>query len=153
MVGVGDDLVPAAHQRCDAPVQVLEAECVVARVAPGRLQPQARAAHHGDLEQGQPGEPDQRHLLGHLLQRGTAGGEYRDPVAAVDAVVAQRVGAKYVRFEVVTAYLSGRREALTRDTLAAQLRRDGYPMRNARVSRLLTALKHEAEEQDASGRR
>ncbi len=46
--------------------------------------------------------------------------------------------------------LSGRDEALTRDTLAAQLRRDGYPMRNARVSRLLTALKHEAEEQDAS---
>lgn len=36
-----------------------------------------------------------------------------------------------------------RGEALTRDTLAAQLRRDGYPMRNARVSLLLAALRQE----------
>jgi len=36
-----------------------------------------------------------------------------------------------------------RGDQLTRDTLAAQLRRDGHPMRNARVSQLLTALKRE----------
>jgi hypothetical protein len=35
---------------------------------------------------------------------------------------------------------------LTRDTLAAQLRRDGHAVRNARVSRLLTALKRESRE-------
>jgi hypothetical protein len=33
---------------------------------------------------------------------------------------------------------------LTRDTLAAQLRRDGYPMRNARVSALLRTLRSDS---------
>ena len=32
-------------------------------------------------------------------------------------------------------------QSLTRDTLAAQLRLDGYPMRNARVSALLHSLR------------
>jgi hypothetical protein len=46
--------------------------------------------------------------------------------------------------------LSGRGEALTRDTLAAQLRRDGYSMRNARVSRLLSHLKLETADQNGT---
>lgn len=37
-----------------------------------------------------------------------------------------------------------RGSVLTRDTLAAQLRRDGHPVRNARVSQLLSTLKHES---------
>lgn len=37
--------------------------------------------------------------------------------------------------------LLGRDDALTRDNLAAELRRDGHPVRNARVSHLLTILK------------
>jgi hypothetical protein len=40
--------------------------------------------------------------------------------------------------------LLDRGDLLTRDTLAAQLRRDGHPMRNARVSQLLVALKRES---------
>jgi hypothetical protein len=40
--------------------------------------------------------------------------------------------------------LRDRGDALTRDSLAAELRRDGYPARNAKISRLLTTLKHEA---------
>jgi Protein of unknown function (DUF2637) len=43
-------------------------------------------------------------------------------------------------------------DTLTRDTLAAQLRRDGHPLRNAKVSRLLTALRHEAHEHRAARR-
>lgn len=39
--------------------------------------------------------------------------------------------------------LLDRGDPLTRDTLAAQLRRDGHSMRNARVSQLLIALKCE----------
>jgi len=39
-----------------------------------------------------------------------------------------------------------RGSVLTRDTLAAQLRRDGHPMRNARVSQQLTTLKRESPE-------
>jgi hypothetical protein len=39
--------------------------------------------------------------------------------------------------------LLDRGDPLTRDTLAAQLRRDGHSMRNARVSQLLIALKRE----------
>jgi Protein of unknown function (DUF2637) len=42
-----------------------------------------------------------------------------------------------------------RGSVLTRDTLAAQLRRDGHPVRNARVSRLLTTLKRESREAQA----
>ena len=43
----------------------------------------------------------------------------------------------------------GRGGVLTRDTLAAQLRRDGHPVRNARVSQLLTTLKRESPEAPA----
>jgi len=39
-----------------------------------------------------------------------------------------------------------RGSVLTRDTLASQLRRDGHPVRNARVSQLLAALKRESRE-------
>lgn len=39
----------------------------------------------------------------------------------------------------------GRGSVLTRDTLAAQLRRDGHPVRNARVSQLLTALRYQSQ--------
>lgn len=39
--------------------------------------------------------------------------------------------------------LSSRGDVLTRDTLAAELRRSGHPVRNAKVSQLLTALKGE----------
>jgi Protein of unknown function (DUF2637) len=42
-------------------------------------------------------------------------------------------------------------EALTRDALAAQLRRDDHPMRNATVSSLLTALRQESHH-SAAGR-
>jgi hypothetical protein len=38
---------------------------------------------------------------------------------------------------------------LTRDTLAAQLRRDGHPVRNARVSQLLATVKCESPEAQA----
>jgi hypothetical protein len=38
----------------------------------------------------------------------------------------------------------GRGDSLTRDSLAAELRRDGHPVRNARISQLLTALKLES---------
>ncbi len=38
---------------------------------------------------------------------------------------------------------------LTRDSLAAQLRRDGHAIRNAQVSRLLAALKKEIKEKQA----
>ena len=53
-----------------------------------------------------------------------------------------------------------RGSVLTRDTLAAQLRRDGHPVRNARVSQLLSILKtrpraaaavHSGEEQPGPG--
>lgn len=39
-----------------------------------------------------------------------------------------------------------RGDPLTRDSLAAQLRHDGHPVRNARVSSLLTALRRETQE-------
>jgi hypothetical protein len=39
--------------------------------------------------------------------------------------------------------LSSRGDVLTRDTLAAELRRSGHPVRNAKVSQILTALKGE----------
>jgi hypothetical protein len=42
-----------------------------------------------------------------------------------------------------------RGSVLTRDTLAPQLRRDGHPVRNARVSQLLTTLKRESPEAPA----
>jgi hypothetical protein len=45
-------------------------------------------------------------------------------------------------------HLSEMGAVLTCDSLAAQLRRDGHAMRNARVSQLLTALKHEAIDTD-----
>jgi hypothetical protein len=38
----------------------------------------------------------------------------------------------------------GRGDLLTRDSLAAELRHDGHPVRNARISQLLTALKLES---------
>ena len=38
---------------------------------------------------------------------------------------------------------------LTRDSLAAQLRRDGHAIRNAQVSQLLAALKNEIKEKQA----
>jgi hypothetical protein len=47
--------------------------------------------------------------------------------------------------------LLGRGEPLTRDTLAAQLRRDGHPMRNARVSRLLGMLRAETDARREDG--
>jgi hypothetical protein len=40
--------------------------------------------------------------------------------------------------------LLDRGDALTRDSLAAELRRDGHPARNARISRLLATLKRES---------
>jgi hypothetical protein len=40
--------------------------------------------------------------------------------------------------------LAVRGDALTRDTLAAQLRRDGHEVRNTKVSQLLVELRKEA---------
>ncbi len=107
MEGVGDNLVSASHQCCDALVQLIEADCVVAGIAPGRLQPQPSRMQLGDRDQGQPGKPDQRHLLGHLVKGGTADGEHLDPVAAIDAAVAQRVGANYLGIEFAAAHYNG----------------------------------------------
>ncbi len=45
--------------------------------------------------------------------------------------------------------LVGRGDALTRDTLAAELRRNGHPVRNARLSPLLVALKKESADATA----
>jgi hypothetical protein len=42
--------------------------------------------------------------LRHLVYRGTASGEYRDPVAAIYAVVAKGVGANDDWFELAAAY-------------------------------------------------
>jgi hypothetical protein len=42
-------------------------------------------------------------------------------------------------------------EALTRDTLAVQLRHDGHPVRNAKVSRLLIALRQEEQAVSSHG--
>lgn len=47
--------------------------------------------------------------------------------------------------------LVGRGNALTRDTLAAELRRHGHPVRNARLSPLLSALKKESADATAAG--
>lgn len=47
--------------------------------------------------------------------------------------------------------LVGRGDSLTRDTLAAELRRNGHPVRNARLSPLLSALKKESEDATSSG--
>ena len=47
--------------------------------------------------------------------------------------------------------LFGRGDSLTRDTLAAELRRNGHPVRNARLSQLLSALKKESADATAAG--
>ena len=44
----------------------------------------------------------------------------------------------------------GRGDPLTRDSLAAQLRRDGHPVRNARISQVLTTLKLESRDAPAA---
>ena len=46
---------------------------------------------------------DQRRLLGKLIDGGAADGEDRDPVDAVDAVIARSVCAQDVRVEVTAA--------------------------------------------------
>lgn len=91
MVGVRHDLVRAACQAPHAVVQVVEADGIVTRVPPGRLEPQSGRDDVADGQQSQPLEADQRHLLGQLFQRGVADGEHRDPVYAIDAAVAQQM--------------------------------------------------------------
>ncbi len=49
-------------------------------------------------------KPDQWHLLGNLVERDAPNRENRDSVAAVDGVVAERVGAQHCEVKFTPAY-------------------------------------------------
>jgi hypothetical protein len=75
---------------------------------------------------------------------GTAPSRARPVLAGDGDVVGLLPAARVARDRVVA-----RDGTLTRDGLAAQLRRDGHAVRNATVSELLTALRHEPASRDA----
>ncbi len=70
----------AAEQSLHAVVQSVEGDVEVARVTSGRLQTQPGGAQRADGHQGQSSEPDQRYLLGQLVQGQVADGEDQDPM-------------------------------------------------------------------------
>jgi hypothetical protein len=97
VVGVRHDLMRAADQPLHAVLQVIEARGVVTWIAAGRLQPHPGGENIPDLQQAQPIEADQRCLLSKLIYGDIADSEDRDPVDAIDAVVAGRIRAQDVR--------------------------------------------------------
>jgi hypothetical protein len=90
---------------------------------------------------------------------GTEPGDGEGPVTAASAGAGTAAGTGTGTEPDIAALLPAARAArdrvldrgsvLTRDTLAAQLRRDGHPVRTARVSQLLTTLKRESPEAPA----
>src|SRR5215207_9613740 len=89
MVRVPPDEMLTATQRLDALVEVVEGHSEVPRVASRRFEAEARGSEHTSLHQGQYLEADQRWLLGQLVDRDVTRREDRDPVRAVDRVVAE----------------------------------------------------------------
>jgi hypothetical protein len=74
------------------------------RVAAGRLQPHPGIKNIPDLQQTQAIKADQRRLPSELIDGGAADGKNRDPVDAVNAVVARRICAQDVRVEVTASH-------------------------------------------------
>ena len=104
MVGVRHDLMRAADQPLHAVLQVIKAHGVVTRIAAGRLQPQSGGENVPDRRQAQSIEADQRYLLSELVDSDVADREDRDPVDAIDAVVAGRIRAQDPWVQVTAAY-------------------------------------------------
>jgi hypothetical protein len=94
----------AADKPLHAVLQVIEAHGVVTQIAAGRLQPHPGGENIPDVQQAQSSEADQRYLLSKLIYGDTADSEDRDPVDAIDAVVACRIYAQDVRVQVTAAY-------------------------------------------------
>ena len=74
------------------------------RIAASRLQPHLRGEKVPDLQQAQPIEADQRYLLSEFVYGDVADSEDRDPVDAIDAVIACRVLTQDIRIQITAAY-------------------------------------------------
>jgi hypothetical protein len=103
VVGVRHDLMRTAGKPLHAALQVIKAHGEVTRVTPSRLQPHPYGKKIPYHQQTQAVKADQRRLLSKLLDGGAADGEDRDPLDAVDAVIARRVCGQDVRVEVTAA--------------------------------------------------
>ncbi|MGH9155299.1 MAG: hypothetical protein ACRD1K_05530 [Acidimicrobiales bacterium] len=68
-------------------VEIVEGDGEVARVAAGRLDPEAGCSKHADTDEGQHLETNQRRLLRELFDGEAPGGEHRDAKHAVHVVV------------------------------------------------------------------
>jgi hypothetical protein len=94
----------AADQPPRAVLQVIEAHGVMTRIAAGRLQPHPGDQNIPNLQQAQPVEADQRYLLSQLIYGDIVDSEDRDPVDAIDAVIAGRIRAQDLRVQITAAY-------------------------------------------------
>lgn len=94
IVRVRPDAVFAALEAFDAVLEVVEGDGEVAHVTPCRVQAKTGNPEDADPHQRQDTEPDEGCLLGQLVDRDVSSGEDRESVAAIDGVVAVRVGSK-----------------------------------------------------------
>lgn len=82
-----------AGEECRKPmIELIEHDSEVPWVSTGRFESQPGGAQRSHSDQGEHFEPDEWHVLGELVDGRVPCGEHRDPVIAVDVVIALGIG-------------------------------------------------------------
>src|SRR4051794_15345719 len=100
MVRVEPTAMLTGFEGLHAPVEIIEGDGEVPRVATCRLEPEPGGSQIAGTYEGEDLEAHQRDLLGVLIHGGVASSEHRDAVLAVDQVIAKGVRPHDVGVEV-----------------------------------------------------